>query len=88
MSILALSATIIGVFLGLANLPQALIIFKRKSAQDISVLTYLIIELGSFIWILYGLEIKSFPVVIPNVLGFFATTLVLVGYFLYGRSKK
>ncbi len=88
MTLLATLATIVGVFLGLANLPQALKIFKRKSAKDISLTSYLIVEFGSIVWVLYGLEIKSFPIVLPNVLGFLASSLVLVGYFLYGRSKK
>lgn len=88
MSILAVLATVVGIFLGLANLPQAYKIFKRKSAKDISAVTYIIVEFGSVVWILYGLEIKSFPIVIPNILGFLATSLVLVGYFLYGRQAK
>ncbi len=88
MTILAVLATIVGIFLGLANLPQAFKIFRLKSARDISLTTYLIIEFGSIIWILYGFEIKSFPIVVPNILGVGATSLVLLGYFLYGKAKK
>ena len=88
MTILATTATIVGVFLGMSSLPQALKIFQRKSARDIALTTYLITEFGSFIWILYGLEIKSFPVVIPNILGFISSSIVLLGYFKYGRPKK
>ena len=88
MTPLAILATSVGIFLGLSNVPQALKIFKRKSAGDISLLTYLIVEFGSIVWVFYGLEIKSFPVVIPNVLGVMATGLVLVGYVLYGKTKK
>lgn len=88
MTILALLATLVGIFMGLSNIPQALKIFKRKSARDISLVTYLIVEFGSIIWILYGFEIKSFPVVVPNILGLIATSMVLIGYFLYGKSKK
>jgi MtN3 and saliva related transmembrane protein len=87
MTILGALATVVGVFLGAANLPQAIKIFKNKSAKDISLTTYLIVEFGSVVWILYGLEIKSFPVVMPNILGVVTTTLVLIGYFLYGRSS-
>jgi MtN3 and saliva related transmembrane protein len=88
MTILGIIATTVGVFLGLASLPQALKIFQHKSAKDISLVTYLITEFGSVIWILYGLEIKSFPIVIPNILGLLSSTCVLIGYFLYGKSKK
>lgn len=88
MSILAILATITGISVGLANLPQALKIFKNKSAKDISIITYLIIEIGVIVWILYGLELKSFPIVIPNILSLIMTTLVLAGYFLYGRVNR
>jgi MtN3 and saliva related transmembrane protein len=88
MSFLGVLATIVGIFLGLASLPQAWKIFQRKSAKDISLTTCLIVEFGSFVWILYGLEIRSFPIVIPNILGLLANSTVLVGYFLYGRQIK
>lgn len=88
MTPLAILATSIGVFMGISNLPQALKIFKRKSAKDISLVTYLIVEFGSIIWVFYGLEIKSFPIVVPNILGVISTTIVLIGYFLYGKTEK
>jgi MtN3 and saliva related transmembrane protein len=88
MSILGILATIVGVFLGLANFPQALKIFKTKSAKDISLTSYLIVEFGSLVWVLYGFEIKNLPIVIPNILGFVATTCVLAGYLFYGKPKK
>ena len=88
MDILAILATTVGVFLGLSNVPQAIKIFQRKSVRDISLTTYVIVEVGSLIWILYGLEIKNYPIVIPNVLGFLATGLVLIGYLLYRKAEK
>ncbi len=88
MTPLALLATVVGIFLGLAGLPQAIKIFKRKSAKDISAASYLIVEFGSLIWILYALELKNLPILIPNILGFATTTLILMGYHRYGRSKK
>lgn len=88
MTTLAILATITGISVGLANLPQALKIFKNKSAKDISILTYLIIEFGTIVWMLYGLELKSFPIVIPNILGLIMTTVVLIGYLLYGRVNR
>lgn len=88
MSLLGILATVTGIFLGLASLPQALKIFQYKSAKDISLVTCLIVEFGSLIWILYGLELHNFPIVIPNILGLLSNSLVLVGYFLYGRQSN
>jgi len=81
-------ATIIGTFSGLANFPQAYRIFKRKSAGDISILTYSFLFSGAIIWILYGIEIENFPVIIANAFGSINIGLVIIGWFLYGKGKK
>lgn len=86
MTVLSILATIFGTIGGLANLPQAYRIFKRKSAKDISILTYSIILVGCIIWILYGIELRNFPVIITNSLGTINVTLVIIGWLLYGRD--
>lgn len=88
MTALAFLASVSGVIMGLAGVPQAIKIFRRKSAKDIAPLTYIIVEIGAVIWIFYGLELKIFPIVVGNILGFTTTSLILVGYYLYGRNKK
>ena len=79
MTILAILATLFGTIGGLANLPQAIKIFRRKSAGDISILTYSILLVGALVWILYGIEIWNFPVIITNVFGAFNIGLVVLG---------
>jgi MtN3 and saliva related transmembrane protein len=78
-------ATITGVASSFAMLPQIYRIFKRKSAKDISIWTYLYMLLAGVIWILYGLNIQSFPIWVSNLIGSFAMIGVIVGWFLYGR---
>ena len=88
MTILSILATIFGVVNGLANFPQIYKIFKRKSAHDISVLTYSLLTVGSFIWILYGIEIMNTPILVMNGLAFFEFIIILLVCYLYGREKK
>lgn len=88
MTLLAGIATVTGIFLGLGSLPQAIKIFQTKSARDIAPASYIIMVVGSSIWILYGLELQSFPIVIPNVLGVLLGTVILTGWFLYGKPPK
>ncbi|MDD5133011.1 MAG: SemiSWEET family transporter [Candidatus Nanoarchaeia archaeon] len=85
MSVLSTLATISGSLMALANFPQVYKIYKRKSAKDISAITYSVYILGALIWLLYGLEIKSVPVLISNIIGIIASILILTGWFLYGR---
>lgn len=86
-SLLSILATIFGTLSGIANLPQAFKIFKRKSAKDISIITYIFLLFGAVVWIFYGFEIKNFPLIITNILGGINLGLVVIGWFLYGRSK-
>lgn len=88
MTLLASLATIMGVFLGLGSLPQAIKIFRTQSARDIAPVSYVIMVFGSSVWILYGLELNSLPIVIPNVLGVILGVIILLGWFQYGRSHK
>ena len=88
MTILAGLATITGVFLGLGSAPQAIKIFQTKSAVDIAPSSYVIMVIGSSIWILYGLELKSLPIIVPNVLGVILGTIILTGWSLYGKLRK
>ncbi|MCJ7817102.1 MAG: SemiSWEET family transporter [Candidatus Aenigmarchaeota archaeon] len=87
MTILYVLAMIFGTVGGLANFPQAYKIFKRKSAKDISILTYSFLFLGAVVWILYGIELWNFPIIVTNIFGAANIGLVVIGWFLYGRGN-
>ncbi|MBU0899054.1 MAG: hypothetical protein KKB03_00410 [Nanoarchaeota archaeon] len=83
--ILETLAILFGTIGGLANLPQIYKIFKRKSAKDISGLTYFILFTGAVIWLLYGIELMNFPIIITNTIGGVNIGLVIIGWYFYGR---
>ncbi|MFA5174437.1 MAG: SemiSWEET family transporter [Candidatus Pacearchaeota archaeon] len=87
MNIIPSLAIITGALMGMANLPQAYKIFKRKSAKDISIITYLILLIGNIIWVIYGIQIGNIAIMIANSIGIIALGLVNIGWFLYGRGK-
>jgi MtN3 and saliva related transmembrane protein len=86
MTLLSALATIFGVINGLANVPQIYKIFKTKSAGDISVLTYSLLTVGSFVWVLYGIEIMNIPVLVMNSLAFLEFVIVLIGCRIYNKK--
>jgi dolichol-phosphate mannosyltransferase len=57
--------------------------FKRKSAKDVSKSTHFIIVLGALIWMLYGFEIQSFPIIISNFVGILTNGIILWTCFTY-----
>lgn len=87
MTILSMLATVFGFVGGIANLPQAIKIFRSKSAKDISITTYTFIMAGAIIWLLYGLELGNFPIILGNSSAILCVGAVIIGWFSYGRSK-
>jgi len=83
MSILSFLASVFGTAMAFSNIPQAHKIFKRKSAKDISMLTYSLLTAGSIVWLLYGVEISNLPIIITYSIGTLSCLVVLVGCFIY-----
>lgn len=66
--------------------PQALRIWRDKSAADISILTYAIFSVGTAIWLTYGF-VTGDPVIIASfAVGVIGSWLVL-GLTLYFRRR-
>jgi MtN3 and saliva related transmembrane protein len=83
--ILELLATFVGIVSSFAMIPQVYRIFKRKSAKDISISTYSFMCVAGVIWVLYGLNIQSFPIVVTNFIGTLSMLGIVAGWVLYGR---
>jgi len=62
--------------------PQLIKVWKSRSARDISLLMYIVICTGIFLWLIYGLVIGSIPVIAANAL-----TLVISGAILVLKIK-
>jgi uncharacterized protein with PQ loop repeat len=86
MSVLSILATGFGSIMGFANMHQAYKIFKRKSAGDVSRITFGTLFLSTIIWTLYGIEIKDFPITFSNGIGVIAAASVLVGCYVYRKK--
>jgi len=83
MSLLSVLATIFGLLMSLASIPQAYKIFKMKSAKEISFITYLLFSLGSAVWLVYGIEIGDSPIIWSYAAGTVCSASVLVGWIKY-----
>jgi len=55
-----------------AFVPQMWRVWLRKSARDISLLMFLLFSFGVVCWLVYGIGLKSLPMIVAN-----GTTLVL-----------
>lgn len=78
---------LIGILAGICTtfsvIPQIKQMLKTRSAKDISYMMYLINCTGFILWITYGYNIRSFSLVIANVITLClqATVLILKFYW-------
>lgn len=62
--------------------PQVLKVWRTRSAKDVSLGMYSLFTLGIFTWLVYGVLIESWPVILANFV-----TLVLAGMVLAMKLK-
>jgi MtN3 and saliva related transmembrane protein len=73
----------VGVASGAAYLPQAIRIWKRRSSDDVSVVTYLLFLLGQIIWLTYGVRFGLREIVVgmsANLVGNLAVILTAIRF--------
>ena len=71
-SLLAWLVSVVGVATGAAYIPQALRIWKRRSSDDVSILTYALFLGGQIVYLVYGIRIRQWPLIIgmsANIVG-------------------
>lgn len=66
-------------------LPQLIHVWQRKSADDISLVMFLLFSFGVFCWLIYGIGIGSWPIVAANAV---TLTLALAILFLKLRYRR
>ncbi|MEI7941586.1 MAG: SemiSWEET transporter [Candidatus Riflemargulisbacteria bacterium] len=70
--------TIVGILAGflttISFLPQAIKVWKSRSAKDLSLIMYICFSICVCLWMAYGIMLHELPIIIPN---FFALILSL-----------
>ena len=82
---LAVAATVIGAGISLSGILQICRILKRKSSGDISLILIFVVFISYIIWLLYGLDLMNYPLIIVNTLG---TIVFGTGFFITLKYHK
>jgi len=61
---LGLLVSVVGIATGGAYVPQAVRIWKRQSSDDVSIVTYLLFLGGQAIYLVYGIQISQWPLIV------------------------
>lgn len=83
--VLAAITTITGSMLALAYFPQVYKIWQRKSVEDISMPMFGISFPALTIWLLYGLSINNFPLILSNMIAVVGCGSIIALYFKYKK---
>jgi MtN3 and saliva related transmembrane protein len=67
-------------------LPQLIRVWRRKSAQDISLTMFLLFSFGLACWLIYGFGIGSRPIIAANVVTLTLALAILALKIRYDRK--
>ena len=68
--------------------PQLIRVWRRKSADDISLIMFLLFSTGVALWLVYGLLIGSFPIAAANTVTLALALAILVLKLIYDRRNR
>ncbi len=66
-------------------IPQILKGYRTKKLDDLSYLLMSFLGSGMFLWILYGVQIDSIPIIVTNILGVSCNILLIIMKFVYSK---
>jgi MtN3 and saliva related transmembrane protein len=82
-----ISSDIIGYMAALmttiAFIPQAMLTWKHKHADGVSLGMYIVFTIGIALWLVYGLCLHVWPVIIANAVTLMLASFILVMKIIY-----
>ncbi len=79
-------AYIVGIVAPLSTVPQAHQIFTTRSAEDISIATWVGFEISAAVWLAYGIVHGYKPVIITNSIWLLLQAVVIAGAIIYANN--
>ena len=74
---------IAGFFTTIAFLPQVIKVWLTKSTKDISIWMFLIFTTGVLLWLIYGLLIINYSLIIANTITLILSISILIAKILF-----
>ncbi|MHC5035868.1 MAG: SemiSWEET family sugar transporter [Planctomycetota bacterium] len=67
-----------------AFFPQVVQTWRTRSAKDLNLKMFLLLTVGIFLWLVYGIAIGEWPVIVANTVGLLSSLTMLVFKIRYG----
>ena len=75
--------SVFGCMVALSGVPQIIRIFKRRSSNDISMITYTSYLFGNLGWLFYGILIESWPLILSSLIALMISLIVISFCIVY-----
>jgi len=79
---------IIGIIAGICTtisfIPQIIKILKTRHVRDISLCMFAILTAGIFLWLVYGIFLRQFPIILANSVSLILCLFILAAKVMYG----
>ncbi|MEO0551574.1 MAG: SemiSWEET transporter [Bacteroidota bacterium] len=66
-----------GILTSISFLPQVIKTWKSKSAKDLSLNMFMLFTTGIILWLIYGLIIRDWPIILANVFTLCSSATIL-----------
>lgn len=74
-----------GIFTSTSLLPQVIKTLKEKHAQDISLVTLIVLMIGLALWIVYGILREDLPIILTNSFSLMVNLFMIFLRLKYNR---
>jgi len=75
--------TVAGAFTTVSFLPQVIRVWKTRSTRDLSLVMFLLFVAGLILWLIYGVLVHSWPVIIANCVTLVLALIILTFKLIY-----
>jgi len=87
-----MNATHIGLVAGaltsVAVIPQVVRTFRTRHARDISVWQPVLLDIGMFLWLIYGILLNDLPLILANAFSIVCNTLLIYMKIYFGEGDN
>lgn len=78
---------IAGIFTSSALVPQLVTTIKKKKAQDMSALLFIVMLTGNALWTYYGIKKDDFPIIATNIFSILLNTIMIYLKIRFRNNK-
>ncbi len=82
---------ILGIMAGtlttISFIPQVIKIYMTKDAKDLSMATFSVFSCGVFFWLVYGIIVKEWPIVLANGVTLALIFAIIAMKLKYGKYR-